>query len=239
MRPIVLGAAAIFLLAVAGCSRSEAQPGPEVSRTFAVGPFTALEVQGAYNVVVTTGKPVAVSARGTKRLVEAITADVRNGKLVIRPSERRWNERWGRGRSWATVNITVPSLTAVSLAGSGDTRVDRIQGSSFNGAVAGSGDLSLGTIAVRELKLTVAGSGGLKAAGRADSANYSVAGSGELDAGGLTARQASISTAGSGSIRANVTGEAVANVAGSGSIDVSGGAKCQQSRQGSGNIRCS
>jgi hypothetical protein len=238
MRPIVLVFAAA-LLPLAGCSESQAQPGPEISRTFAVAPFTALEVQGAYDVVVTTGKPVAVSAQGTQRLVESIVAEVKDGKLIIRPEKRNWSGNWGAGRTWARISVSVPALNAVSVAGSGDTSIDRIVNERFTGAVAGSGDLTLGQVAVRQLKLAVAGSGGVKVAGRADSVNYTVAGSGELDAGELSAAEASVSTAGSGSVRARVTGTAKASVAGSGSIDIAGGARCQQSRVGSGRIRCS
>lgn len=238
MRNSLLAASTLALLAVA-CSEGQAQEGPHTSRTFPVTAFGSLEVAGPFDVVVTTGKAPAVRAVGSQRLIDALEVKVEDGRLLIRSKNKNWYKGGGWRSSNARVSVTVPQLTQAALAGSGNLAIDRVSGKAFNGAVAGSGELTLGTIAVQELKLTVAGSGGLKAAGRADTANYTVAGSGGLDAGGLTVRQASISTAGSGSIRANVTGEAVANVAGSGSIDVSGGAKCQQSRQGSGSIRCS
>jgi hypothetical protein len=87
--------------------------------------------------------------------------------------------------------------------------------------------------------LTIAGSGGVKASGSAKRASYSIAGSGDLDAGNLTATDADAEIAGSGSIRARVTGTAKASIAGSGDIDISGGARCTQSKHGSGSIRCS
>ena len=226
MRGSVIGAA---ILAATAASAAQAQAGPEISRNYPVGPFTSVEVAGSYDVVITTGRPAAVSARGTQRLVESIVVEVKDGRLIIRP----------QSRSWARISVSVPALNAVSLAGSGDVSVDRVRGDRFNASLAGSGDLSLGQVQVGELKLSVAGSGDVKVAGQARNAQYSVAGSGDLDASGLTAGRASASVAGSGNIRARVTGQASASVVGSGDIDISGGARCQQSKRGSGDIRCS
>jgi hypothetical protein len=239
MRDYLLVPGAALLIATGACSESSAQPGPEISRTFAVGPFSSIETNGSYDVVVTTGKAVSVSARGTQRLVESIRAEVRNGKLIISPETKGWKGSWDMGRTWARITVSVPALTAASLKGSGDMTIDRVQGRSFNGSVAGSGDLEVGRMAVGELQLSVAGSGGVKAAGQAQKAAYSIAGSGDVDVSQLTASQASASVAGSGGIRARVTGTANASIMGSGDIDISGGAKCQSSKMGSGSIRCS
>lgn len=232
--------AALGGLATAGCAESQAQPGPEISRTFNVAPFSSIEVAGAYDVEVTTGRPVAVSARGTQRLVEGIVAEVKNGRLVIRPDEKRkWKESWGAGRSWAKVSVSVPSIQAAGLSGSGGVSIDRVVGERFEGGSAGSGDLRVGELRVRDLKLGVAGSGDITVGGQAESADYGVAGSGSIDAAALTAARAKAGIDGSGDIRARVTGAADASVMGSGDIEISGGARCTSSKQGSGSIRCS
>lgn len=238
MRRVVFGGVAVLMAAMAATA-AQAQPGPEVSRNYKVGQFSSMEVSGSYDVVVTTGRQPAVSARGTQRLVDNLVVEVRDGRLIIRPRSRNWHGNWGGGRSWARISVSVPALNAVSLAGSGDVLVDRVRGDRFNGSLAGSGDLNLGQVMVGELKLSVAGSGDVKAAGQARSATYSVAGSGDLDASALTAARAAASVAGSGNIRARVTGSASASLVGSGDIDITGGAQCQQSKRGSGDIRCS
>jgi hypothetical protein len=238
MRVVMISTVGLAL-AAAGAAAAQAQGQAEVSRSFPVAPFTAIAVSGPYDVVVTTGRPAAVSARGTRRVVEDLVVEVKEGRLIIRPQNRGWLGNWGSGRSSARVSVSVPSLQAVSLAGSGDVSVDRVRGDRFSGSVAGSGDLSLGEVAVGELKLSVAGSGDVRAAGQARNADYSVAGSGDVDAGRLTSVRAAASVAGSGNVRARVTGEAKASLVGSGDIDITGGARCQQSRRGSGDIRCS
>lgn len=237
MRHLILVAGSAVLLAA--CSESQAQEGPSVSRAFDVGAFEGIEVAGPFDVMVTTGKPVAVSVEAPQRLIDAMEVTVRDNRLVIRPKRSGWfgGMQW-RGRP-AKVRVSVPSLASAAIAGSGDIVIDRVQGERFDGSVAGSGDLRLGQAAVRDLKLSIAGSGEVQAAGRAERASYAIAGSGDLDASGLTATSAKAEIAGSGNIRARVTGEAKASIAGSGDIDISGGARCQQSKQGSGNIRCS
>jgi hypothetical protein len=127
----------------------------------------------------------------------------------------------------------------VSTAGSGGIEVGRVRGEQIEGGAAGSGGLRLEQVEVRKLDLGLASSGSVEVAGRADQVRYGVAGSGSLDASNLTATAAEVGVAGSGSVRARVTGSATVATTGSGSVDITGGATCQQSRQGSGSIRCS
>lgn len=240
MRRIVLASTAALAMAAAACSESQAQAGPAVSRSFPVASFSSLEVSGPFEVSVTTGAAPSVRAQGSQQLLDAMEVVVSGDRLQIRTKRRGG---WFGGMSWsgkpATVAVTVPALTAVSVTGSGDTKVDRVSGDSFSGAIAGSGDLKLGQVAVKSLNLAIAGSGEVTAAGRADRANYTIAGSGDVHAAGLTATSAAAEVAGSGNVRARVTGEATARIMGSGDIDISGGAKCQSTKHGSGNIRCS
>jgi hypothetical protein len=76
-------------------------------------------------------------------------------------------------------------------------------------------------------------------AGKAESANYSVAGSGSLDAANLESRDVKLTITGSGNVSARATGTVTGNVLGSGSAKISGGAKCDVRKAGSGTIDCS
>jgi hypothetical protein len=97
----------------------------------------------------------------------------------------------------------------------------------------------MNAVEARELDLGLASSGSAKVAGQAERVRYGVAGSGSIDASRLTAASAEVGATGSGSVKARVTGSATVATAGSGSVDITGGARCQQSRQGSGSISCS
>lgn len=230
----------LLSVAAAACSAGAKESGgPATSRAFEVGDFRAIEVAGPFDVRVTTGKTASVRAEGPQKLIDRMSVLVEGNRLRIRPEQKglmnsfSWNDRN------ATVTVTVPTLEAARIAGSGDVRIDRVSGERFEADVAGSGDLDVGQVAVRQLKLSIAGSGNGRVAGKAEDARYSIAGSGEVDAAGLTATRAEASIAGSGSIRANATGQARASIMGSGDIEISGGARCETSKKGSGDIRCS
>ncbi|HEY8591946.1 MAG TPA: head GIN domain-containing protein [Sphingomicrobium sp.] len=228
------------LATAAGCSGVHAEDGgSSVSRNYNVGNFQRIEVAGSYDVEVRTGANPGVSATGSEKLLENTIVEVQGDRLVIHPDKKSsWFRRSIRGH--ARFTVTVPQLSAASIAGSGDLRIDRIQGARFEGAIAGSGDLDLQNVDVQELKLSIAGSGAVKAgSGKARSAKYEIAGSGDVDAGGIQTQEASISVAGSGDVRAHASGTADVSIMGSGDVELSGGAKCSVSKAGSGDVRCS
>ena len=227
--------------AVAGCQVHAQDGGPTVSRNYKVGNFQRIEVAGPYDVEVRTGGKPGVSAKGSEKLLERTVVEVRGDKLVIHPEQHNGFFHFGwTSRGKAHFTVTVPTLSGATIAGSGDIRVDKVQGQRFEGAVAGSGGIDVAAMDVQTLKLSIAGSGGVKAgSGKAQSAEYEIAGSGDVDAGAIAAQQVKVSIAGSGGVKAHASGTADVSIMGSGDVDVSGGAKCSVSKAGSGNVRCS
>jgi len=228
--------------ALAGCQvHAQEGGGPTVSRNYNVGNFSAIEVAGPYDVEVRTGSNASVAGTGGEKLLERTIVEVDGDKLVIRPKNEHNFFHWGWGsHGKAHFVVTVPQLTAAAIAGSGDISVDKVAGPAFDGSVAGSGGINVATMNVQQLKLSIAGSGGVKAgSGTVQSADYDIAGSGDIDAGAVQAQALKVSIAGSGGVKAHATGTADVNIMGSGDVDVAGGAKCNVSKAGSGNVRCS
>jgi len=239
LRPL---AAIVAASALAGCQvHAQEGSGPTVSKNYSVGNFSAIEVAGPYDVEVRTGSNASVSAKGGQKLLERTVVEVQGDKLVIRPENNRNFFHWGFSRrGTAHFIVTVPQLKGASIAGSGDISVDKVAGDAFDGSVAGSGGINVASMNVKELKLSIAGSGGVKAgSGTAQSASYEIAGSGDIDAGAVQAQALKVSIAGSGGIKAHSSGTADVDIMGSGDVDVAGGAKCNVSKAGSGNVRCS
>ena len=240
MRKEMIVGMVVAAASVAACSEARGQAGPSVERSFQVGAFDRIAVSGPYQVDVRTGANPSVTASGPERSIERMIVEVKGDTLRIRP-EKRKGFGLGRSRDYPVrVSVTVPSLAAADIAGSGDISVDRIAGESFEGGIAGSGDLRLGSIEVRRLKMGIAGSGGIRAqGGRAAEAAYEIAGSGDIDAGSIVAQTAAVSIAGSGNVNANATGDTSVDIAGSGDVRIRGGARCRVSKAGSGNVDCS
>jgi len=234
-------AAVIAASALSGCQvHAQEDGGPTVSRNYQVGNFTAIEVAGPYDVDVRTGSAVSVSAKGGEKLLEKTTVEVDGDKLVIRPERNHsfFNFGWGH-RGKASFVVSVPALTGATIAGSGDIRVDKVQGASFDGTVAGSGGIDVAALDVQQLKLAIAGSGSVKGSGKAQSAKYDIAGSGDVEAGAIQTQDLKVSIAGSGGVKAHSSGKADVSIMGSGDVEVTGGAKCKVSKAGSGDVRCS
>lgn len=236
-------AALIATCALAGCTvHADTDSSPKVSRTYQVGNFQKIEVAGPYDVEVRTGGNPGVSANGSEKLLARTIVEVQGDKLMIRPERsNHWFGGWTVHRGGAaSFVVTVPQLSGATIAGSGDIKVNKVQGNQFDGTVAGSGGIDVAAMNVQQLKLTIAGSGGVKArGGTAQSAQYDIAGSGDLDAAGVQAQTAKATIAGSGSIRAQAKAAADVSIMGSGDVEVTGGAKCSISKAGSGSVRCS
>ena len=228
--------------ATSACSKTHAEDGgATVSRNYQVGAFDQIEVAGPYNVQVRTGANPSVSARGPEKMIDHMTVEVHDGKLVIRTERQKgWFHTGWNFHGNVELTVTVPELHGAAIAGSGDIKVDQVRGDHFDGSVAGSGGLDVGSLDVQNLKLAIAGSGGVKAgSGKAQNANFEIAGSGDIDAKGIQVQTADVSIAGSGNIAANATGTADVSIMGSGDVQLTGGAKCKISTAGSGTVSCS
>ncbi|HYJ30165.1 MAG TPA: head GIN domain-containing protein [Allosphingosinicella sp.] len=243
MRGIFILTASALGLALAACSAGarEGEGDGEhrtARRDFQVGEFRSVSLTGSPDVVVTVGGAASVRAEGDARLVERLDIRVEDGDLKIGYRERSaWSFGLHRDRN-VTIHVTVPALAAATLTGSGDMRIDRVQGDRFVGTVTGSGDLQVGRLQTNEAVFTLTGSGGIRAAGTAQRSHVELAGSGDVNLGGLEIRDAVVSLHGSGDIIANATEAARVTLMGSGDVAITGAARCQIDKRGSGEVTC-
>jgi Putative auto-transporter adhesin, head GIN domain len=235
------GAILMTTLLLGACSMGEASEGQRQmgSRDFQVGAFDKVALSGPPNVVVTVGGAPSVRAEGDTELLEKLEIEVVEGTLRIGYKKGRWSFGWGKDRVPVTIRVSAPSLTGAKVAGSGEMKIDKVEGGDLAGEIAGSGEIELASLRARNARFAIAGSGGVSAAGTAESADFSISGSGEVRAGGLEVKRATVSIAGSGNIEAKATETADISIAGSGDVAIAGPARCNVKKSGSGNVRCS
>lgn len=240
---ILVGLALLGLAACNGGNSFSGNEGEVVTasgaggaRDYAATDFTRVELRGPDDVQVTTGGSFSVRAEGATEILDEIEIRRDGDRLLVgRRNREGWN--WRSDDAGARIVITMPSIRAGTLAGSGDLTVNRASGD-FDAALAGSGDLTIGVLQGGRSEFAIAGSGTIAASGQVDEIDISIAGSGDVSAAGLRAGGAHVSIAGSGNVTARVDGEARVSILGSGDVDLGPGARCTVSALGSGTARC-
>jgi len=211
--------------------------GPE-GQAFEVRDFDGISNEGPQDVVVTIGDEFSVRAEGPSQALSLLQPRVDNGVLKIGPEDGfNWGGRW-RQLQGATFYVTMPKLDSVALAGSGDLRVDRVEGESFSGTIAGEGELTIGSIKVDTVDFSIGGNGSVAASGTAGSTKIAIGGNGDVDAGALHSKTASVSIGGNGDVSLNVDDEAKISIFGRGDVNISGTAHCSITKMGIGDVRC-
>lgn len=203
-------------------------------RSFPVTAFDQISLAGASGVTVATGKAIGVRASGDADALDRLDIRVEDNVLII--GTKKGDRSWNRGK--VDVAVTVPTLRAAAVAGSGRMTVDRIDVPEFSANVAGSGELALPSLTAPSTRFAVAGSGKLTAAGTSRETKANVTGSGDLAIPQLKTVALNASVAGSGNLDAFASGTAKVSVAGSGGVRVRGGARCTVAKAGSGSVDC-
>lgn len=234
----------ISTLALAACNmaadaqKGERGSGRTIRQSFNVGDFEGVALAGSHDVVVTVGGATSVRAEGDADVIEKLDITVENGTLRIGTKKgSNWSVGF-RDRAPVTIYVTTPRLASAAVAGSGDMKIDRVEGDRFAGSIAGSGDMEIAALRTGAAEFSIAGSGDIRAAGSAGSAKVSIAGSGDVHLEGVQSRQAEVSVVGSGDVRARASETANVSIMGSGNVTLEGGARCTVSKRGSGDVRC-
>ena len=158
--------------------------------------FSRLDLAGSTTVTVVAGGRQSVVVRADSNLIRYVTTHVVAGTLVIGTTGSFTT------RSPMNVQVSVPSLSAVTLSGSGEISVSRIQAA--------------------RLTVWLPGSGVLYASGTAARLDVTLGGSGLAQLSNLIARDAHAAVTGSGLIRVTATANLNATVSGSGAVIYSG-----------------
>lgn len=219
---------------------SLAAPAMGAERSFPVGRFDQVRAAGPFDVAIHVGGPASVRATGPDEALSRIIVTVEDGQLVIRsrPNDRFDWGSWFRRNQRIVVDVRVPALRGVALAGSGNVSVDTARAPAFAASLSGSGDLTVGTLQSGSATIDLKGSGDLNLSGRAENARVTLAGSGNLDAGGLAADDANVALMGSGDVTLGARRTATVSLTGSGNVTITGPARCVVAKRGSGEVRC-
>jgi hypothetical protein len=151
---LFLAAVGVALLVHGGESSSSGVQGSGIpaTQTRSVARFSSLDLAGSNNVTVVVGAPQSVVVHADSNLISHVTTHVGAGTLVIGDTGTFTT------KSPMSVDVSVPSLAAVTLSGSGQISVSGINAPRLTVLVPGSGQLSASGTVTR-LDVTLDGSG--------------------------------------------------------------------------------
>jgi hypothetical protein len=195
---VILAAIVVALLAHGGGSSGSGIQGSGIAatQTRTVAGFSRLELAGSNDVTVVVGAPQSVVVRADSNLIGHVTTQVVAGSLIIADTGSFTT------RTAMSVDVSVPSLTAVNLSGSGQISVTGIKTS--------------------RLTVIISGSGLLYAAGTAARLDVTLSGDGQAQLSQLTASEVHAVVTGSGLVEVTATTSLDAAVPGTGEIVYSG-----------------
>jgi hypothetical protein len=127
--------------------------GVPATQTREVAAFASVELTGSNNVVIHVGEKQSVVVRADDNLLDHVTTEVQSGDLVIANTPGSFTTK-----SPMSVEVEVPTLSALTLAGSGNFVIDGIDAESLTVSLPGSGTLT-GSGTAKGLDVTVSGSG--------------------------------------------------------------------------------
>lgn len=205
----------VFFTALSACAISGALYAAPLEKRLNVAPFSSVETKGAFDTVVTIGKPYSVVIRGDSSDLDQIEAKVDDGRLEI-----GWKSRlnfWSKSKGHILVLISTPSLNGFAISGSGDAKISGVKAHGFNVSIAGSGNAAV--------------------SGTCTNLTAQIAGSGDIRAENLKCQSVEAKIAGSGDISVFATDSAQSKIAGSGDIRIHGNPKSKASKiAGSGSV---
>lgn len=201
------------------------------------GAFDGVATAGSFNVIVRQGQGNKVEVKADRNLLPYIETRVTDGgkgrTLQIEP-KKGFNIQ---SSTTPTITVEMPSLRAVSVAGSGTVKVEAMKTGGVDASIAGSGDIRFANLDAERLGMKVSGSGDIAAAGRCGSASVTIAGSGDVKAAELAAEDVKVSIAGSGDAQVNASKRLNVSIAGSGDVKYVGSPEISSSIAGSGKVR--
>jgi hypothetical protein len=205
-----------------------------------VAPFHEIEIGGNATVTLLQSGRESIDVVAARAGGPRITADVANGRLVIRAVDRRrwWSGLFGR-RAHAAPAITVHfrSLDAIALAGNIRMEAPKLVATSLRIVASGGSALSISDLQAQSLRVN--GSGALQAriAGHVENQDVLISGAGSYRAEHLIARDAAVSVSGVGNVIVHADRTLRASISGAGVIEYAGNPTVTEHVSGIGRVK--
>lgn len=193
--------------------------------------FSALQVSGSGNIILTQGDKDTIVIETDENLQEYILAETKGSELKIS------QKKGGNNNHTLNIFITVKNINKIDLTGAVDIKsTTAIQLKDMEITASGASNMKL-SMNAEKLSLQISGSGEISLTGNTKTIHSDINGAGNLKAFALLADNASINISGAGHAEINAQNELIVKISGAGSVDYIGNPKIKQNISGTGLIK--
>ncbi|MGB1104128.1 MAG: GIN domain-containing protein [Crocinitomicaceae bacterium] len=250
----------IFILSIGmlffSCKKINASKGTSSWHSIEISEsFHSIELSLAGNLNYQAGEEKTMEIYCNDKIYEDLDIEIKNEILQIK-MKKGFTIKNGEEIS---INITAPDIhvfinsgsgnfnantdpidsfssSNVTLSGSGNIFVDRLESYSNDAVLSGSGNLTINELIVTESDMTLSGSGKVNVAGSAMNNNTVLSGSGSILAKNFITDISDINISGSGNLEIHVDSLLNVNISGSGSVLYTGFPSINVTGSGSGSV---
>lgn len=205
--------------------------GPVVKKSLNISSFDGFTLTTTGTVYLRQGSTQSVEVETHQNLIDILETSVSNKhwKIKFNKSVRNYDK--------LVFYITVPTLTAANISGSGDI----IAETAFTGlgdlrvAISGSGDIKMNAQA-QNITSKISGSGDIALKGKANNMEIGISGSGDVSAYDMIVENCKISISGSGDVKVHANEELYVRSSGSGDVFYKGRPRIESKVSGSSDI---
>ena len=215
-----------------------AVPTAAAERLYSLTDFDRVQVDGPYQVTLTTGRSTSGRAEGSAAALDRVSVDVQGRTLRVRANRSAWGGYPGDAVGPVRIELTTRDLVSAAVIGSGSLTVDKVKGLRADLSVSGSGRLSVSSADADNLIVGLLGAGRITLGGKAKQLKATIQGSGDLAASAFTAEDAQLFADTAGTIAVGVRRTAEVTATGPGDVEVIGKPTCTVEARGSGQVRC-
>lgn len=221
--------AAVAVVSFASCTAHA-----QVKQSRQLGSFQTVSSSGGIDVVLSQGSNISVVVEASEEAQGHIVTEVQGNKLSI---------GWERNYSWrnllsskrkATVYITCPRLSGLSLSGGADAKgQSNFSADNFSIDASGGSDVKM-NLTAKTLTVQASGGSDVDLAGRVERQEVDVSGGSDYNGFALQSNTATVQASGGSDVNISVDGEISSSASGGSDIRYKGGARVANSSSGGG-----
>jgi len=199
-----------------------------------LGEFTKIDMDGGAKVNLVQGSEHSITVEGSRRVIDQVLTQVKDGVLEINYRDRKLFEFWAES---LTLTITFKDLSNFRLDGGVELKADDLTLEDFNLTINGGASVRMNNLLVNTLSMTLTGGGNIEVSGIAENHNVKVSGGTNYQAEDLKSANVSVEVIGAANVVVWATERLNLDLAGAYSVSYWGSPQITQSVTGLGEIK--